>query len=54
VTTPSSLSRGNRARPYFQALATAGNGSFTDHAGSMIESVLLSVLIDEPLATRGG
>jgi hypothetical protein len=54
VTTPSSLSRGNRAHPYFQALATTGNGSFTDHAGSMIESVLLSVLIDAPPATREG
>jgi hypothetical protein len=46
VTTPSSLSAGQRARPYFQALATAGNGSFNDHTGSMIESVLLSVLVD--------
>jgi hypothetical protein len=54
VTTPSSLSAGNRARPYFQALAKSGNGSFTDHAGSMIESVLLAVLIDEPPATRNG
>jgi hypothetical protein len=46
VTTPSSLSAGQRARPYFQALATAGNGSFNDHTGSMIESVLLSVLVE--------
>ena len=46
VTTPSSLSAGQRARPYFQALAKAGDGTFNDHTGSMIESVLLSVLVD--------
>jgi hypothetical protein len=46
VTTPSSLSAGNRARPYFQALAQAGNGNFNDHTGSMVENVLLSVLAD--------
>jgi hypothetical protein len=46
VTTPSSLSAGNVARSYFQALAEAGNGTFNDHAGSMVESVLLSVLVD--------
>jgi von Willebrand factor type A domain len=46
VTTPSSLQAGQRARPYFQALAQAGDGSFNDHTGSMVESVLLSVLID--------
>jgi von Willebrand factor type A domain len=46
VTTPSSLSAGQRARPYFQALAKAANGPFNDHTGSMIESVLLSVLVD--------
>jgi hypothetical protein len=46
VTTPSSLSAGNVARSYFQALAEAGNGSFNDHTGSMVESVLLSVLVD--------
>jgi hypothetical protein len=44
VTTPSSLSAGNIARVYFQAIAKAGNGTFSDHTGSMIESVLLSVL----------
>jgi von Willebrand factor type A domain len=44
VTTPSSLSAGNVARSYFQALAKAGNGTSNDYAGSMIESVLLSVL----------
>ena len=46
VTTPSSLSAGNRARPYFQALARAADGDFNDHTGSMIESVLLSVLVE--------
>ena len=46
ITTPSSLSAGQRARPYFQALANAADGTFNDHAGSMIESVLLSVLVD--------
>jgi hypothetical protein len=45
VTTPSSLSAGNAARSYFQALAQAGNGTFNDHTGSMIEGVLLSVLV---------
>ena len=45
VTTPSSLSAGNIARSYFQALAKAANGTFNDHTGSMIESVLLSVLM---------
>jgi hypothetical protein len=44
ITTPSSLSAGQSARPYFQALARAANGAFNDHTGSMIESVLLSVL----------
>jgi von Willebrand factor type A domain len=47
VTTPSSLSAGQRARPYFQALAKAANGTFNDHTGSMMESVLLSVLTTE-------
>jgi von Willebrand factor type A domain len=46
VTTPSSLSAGQRARPYFQALAKAADGTFNDHTGSMIESVLLSVLVE--------
>jgi von Willebrand factor type A domain len=48
VTTPSSLSVGNVARAYFQALAEAANGTFNDHAGSMMESVLLSVMTPEP------
>ncbi|HLT02312.1 MAG TPA: vWA domain-containing protein [Geminicoccaceae bacterium] len=46
VTTPSSLSAGQRARPYFEALARAAGGGFHDHTGSMIESVLLSVLVE--------
>jgi hypothetical protein len=46
VTTPSSLSAGNIARRHFQGYAQAGNGTFNDHAGSMVESVLLSVLAD--------
>ena len=45
VTTPSSLMHGQRDRRYFQRLADAGNGTFTDHAGSMTESILLSVLV---------
>lgn len=46
VTTPSSLMHGNVARNFFAALANAGGGSFNDHAGSMIEGVLLSVFAD--------
>jgi hypothetical protein len=46
VTTPSSLLHGNQARPFFVALANAGGGDFNDHAGSMIEGVLLSVFLD--------
>jgi hypothetical protein len=46
VTTPSSLLHGNVARSFFVALANAGGGNFNDHAGSMIESVLLSVFVD--------
>lgn len=46
VTTPSSLLHGQRDRHYFQRLADAGNGTFNDHAGSMTESVLLSVLVN--------
>ena len=44
VTTPSSLTAGNIARRHFQAYAQVGDGTFSDHTGSMIESVLLSVL----------
>ena len=46
MTTPSSLMHGNVARGFFVALANAGGGSFNDHAGSMIEGVLLSVFVD--------
>jgi len=46
VTTPSSMLHGNDARGFFVALANAGGGSFNDHAGSMIEGVLLSVFVD--------
>ena len=43
--TPSSTAYGNRSRNFFMALASAGEGDFNDHAGSMIESILLSVLV---------
>jgi hypothetical protein len=43
--TPSSAARGNRARNFFMALASAGNGDFNNHTGSMIESIVLSVLV---------
>lgn len=46
VTTPGSRLRGQIDRVFFQDIARAGNGVFTDHAGSMIESVIASVLIE--------
>ena len=46
VATPSSMLHGNDARRFFMSLAEAGGGTFNDHAGSMIESVLLSVFVD--------
>lgn len=46
VTTPSSLSIGNADRAFFIQLAQAGRGVFTDHVGSMIESILLSLLAE--------
>jgi hypothetical protein len=46
VTTPSSLMHGNVARAFFVALANAGGGAFNDHAGSMMEGVLLSVFVE--------
>ena len=46
VTTPSYLRFGRGDREYFRNLASAGRGAFNDHAGRMIESVLLSVLVD--------
>jgi hypothetical protein len=39
------MAYGDRARNFFMALASAGKGDFNDHAGSMIESILLSVLV---------
>ena len=50
--TTASLSAGNIARAYFQALAEAANGTFNDHTGSMMESVLLSVIT--PIARAKG
>ncbi len=46
TTTPSSLSIGNADRAFFTQLAQAGRGAFTDHIGSMTESILLSVLAE--------
>jgi hypothetical protein len=46
ITTPTSLESGQRGRDFFKALAAAGDGQFNDHTGTMIESVLLSVLVD--------
>ncbi|WP_207477378.1 vWA domain-containing protein [Arenibaculum pallidiluteum] len=46
VTTPTSLSIGNADRDFFIRLARAGMGNFTDHTGSLTESLLLSVMVD--------
>jgi hypothetical protein len=46
VTTLSSLSVGNIDRNFFVQLAQAGKGAMTDHAGSMTESLLLSILAE--------
>lgn len=46
VSTPTSRRYGDRDRGYFVALAQASGGEFNAHAGSMIESVLLSVLVE--------
>jgi len=46
ATTPGSVARGDIDRRFFQDIARAGNGVFTDHAGSMIESVIGSVLLE--------
>jgi hypothetical protein len=46
VTTPGAVANGMIDRVFFQDVARAGGGEFTDHAGSMIESVLLSVLVE--------
>jgi hypothetical protein len=44
VSTRSSQRFGDVDRSFFVQLAEAGRGSFNDHAASMIESILLSVL----------
>jgi hypothetical protein len=44
--TPSALRDGLRSRGYFAAVAEAGNGSFSDFAGSMVAGVLLSVIVE--------
>lgn len=46
VSTPSSRSFGDVGRSFFVDLAAAGGGEFSDHSGKMIESILLSVLVD--------
>ncbi len=47
IVTPSALRFGPNARNFFRVLARAGQGSANDHAGSMLESVLLAVLVEE-------
>ena len=47
VSTPTYRIYGRGQDRYFQQLAKAGGGAFTEHSGAMIESVLLSVL-DSP------
>jgi von Willebrand factor type A domain len=49
ISTPSSRSHNeNIPMTFFRAIAEAGKGTYTDHTGSMMESVLLSVLTREP------
>jgi len=48
VSTPNALRRGQIDRRFFRDLARAGHGVLTDHAGSMVASVLLSVLKEQP------
>jgi hypothetical protein len=49
ISTPSSRSHNeNIPMTFFRAIAEAGKGTYTDHTGSMMESVLLSVLTPEP------
>ncbi len=49
VSTPTSRSHDeNIPMTFFRAVAEAGKGTYTDHTGSMMESVLLSVLTPEP------
>jgi hypothetical protein len=45
ASTLSSQRLGDRDRAFFVRVAEAGRGSFTDHAASMTESILLSVLV---------
>jgi hypothetical protein len=45
VTTPGAVANGMVDRTFFQSVAKAGGGTFTDHSGSMVESVLLSVIL---------
>ena len=46
VTTPAYLRYGHGDREFFVAMAEAGKGAFNDHTGQMIESILLSVLVE--------
>ncbi|HYN39977.1 MAG TPA: vWA domain-containing protein [Rhodospirillales bacterium] len=46
VTTPGAVANGMIDRVFFQDVAKAGGGTFTGHAGSMIQSVLLSVIVE--------
>ncbi len=46
ITTPGAVANGMVDRLFFQDVAKAGGGTFTGHSGSMIQSVLLSVLIN--------
>ncbi len=49
ISTPSSRSHNeNIPMTFFRAIADAGKGTYTDHTGSMMESVLLSVMTPEP------
>jgi hypothetical protein len=49
VSTPSSRANGEHEPiAFFQAIAAAGKGTYTNHTGRMMESVLLSVLTPEP------
>jgi hypothetical protein len=45
VTTPGAIANGMVDRSFFQSVAKAGGGTFTDHSGSMMEGVLLSVIL---------
>ena len=46
IRTPSSVRFGRGDRKFFKAMADAGKGNFNDHSGQMIESILLSVLVE--------